>query len=375
MIKDQVDCAQLCFLHQYHIKYIRNGRFCNMNNNKVFRRYSKSMSDILNLKQDFFTDNNEWLRKNNKIRDIYKTQQKRISCKLCHTKLSSEIYFISHELNYYLCGNCGHLNGEYTDGLEFSNAIYLSDGYGEVYHEPTKENYLDRVEKIYKPKIEFFLNTIGDDFSKIKHLDVGAGSGYMVYALLDRGVTAKGIEVSTQQVQYGNRLLGKNTLESINAEHIANYIANSEINSISFIGVLEHLYNLDEILESVQRNEGIKYLFFSVPMLSLSCVLECIFPNVYNRQLGGAHTHLFTDSSIKWLFEYYHFSPIAIWKFGTDMMDLYRLIVVKLHKHNASKDFIADVSRLFVENADALQMIIDRSSFTSEIHVVAKIEH
>lgn len=346
-----------------------------MNNNKVFRRYSKSMSDILNLKQDFFTDNNEWLRKNNKIRDIYKTQQKRISCKLCHTKLSSEIYFISHELNYYLCGNCGHLNGEYTDGLEFSNAIYLSDGYGEVYHEPTKENYLDRVEKIYKPKIEFFLNTIGDDFSKIKHLDVGAGSGYMVYALLDRGVTAKGIEVSTQQVQYGNRLLGKNTLESINAEHIANYIANSEINSISFIGVLEHLYNLDEILESVQRNEGIKYLFFSVPMLSLSCVLECIFPNVYNRQLGGAHTHLFTDSSIKWLFEYYHFSPIAIWKFGTDMMDLYRLIVVKLHKHNASKDFIADVSRLFVENADALQMIIDRSSFTSEIHVVAKIEH
>jgi hypothetical protein len=69
-------------------------------------------------------------------------------------------------------------------------------------------------------------------------------------------------------------------------------------------------------------------------LLSLACVIEIVFPDVYARHIGGGggHTHLFTWNSIEWIFNKYGFSIFSKWSFGTDFMDLYRSIIVMLEK-------------------------------------------
>ena len=45
---------------------------------------------------------------------------------------------------------------------------------------------------------------------------------------------------------------------------------------VSFIGVLEHIVDLQEVLQALAENTSIKYIFFSVPMFSYSAIFESV---------------------------------------------------------------------------------------------------
>lgn len=129
---------------------------------------------------------------------------------------------------------------------------------------------------------------------------------------------------------------------------------------------------MNEVLEAIKNNKNIKYLFISVPLFSYSCIFETANQTCFNRQLGGAHTHLFTFESLEWISRKYNFELISKWQFGTDILDLFRHICVKLDKNenNLLKEFFMEK---FIPIIDDMQMIIDKSNFCSEIHMLLKV--
>ena len=90
------------------------------------------------------------------------------------------------------------------------------------------------------------------------------------------------------------------------------------------IGVLEHLNYPREMLSTIRKNKNIQYIFLSVPLYSLSVLIESCFQNIHNRHLGGSHTHLFTEKSLKRLLKSIGFSDIRILK---DLQNKNRIVV------------------------------------------------
>ena len=107
-------------------------------------------------------------------------------------------------------------------------------------------------------------------------------------------------------------------------------------------------------------------------MFSLSAALESVSDDVYPRLLSGGHTHLFTEKSVEEMHKIMDVSPIGEWRFGTDFLDLYRHLIVKLKANSVSQKMIDIIISGFGEKVDALQSILDLNHFCSEIHVVVE---
>ena len=105
-------------------------------------------------------------------------------------------------------------------------------------------------------------------------------------------------------------------------------------------------------------------------MFSFSVVLENIFNNVFPRHLSGGHTHLFTEQSIARMNEIIGAKSIAEWRFGVDIMDLYRSALSNLQQNRCSQKLMDYLHNGFGTKLDDLQSILDRNHFCSEIHCV-----
>lgn len=339
------------------------------------KRYGKSVGDIMKIKNDFFTKNKEMLEMSSRQADALLRQPERKICKICHEPLGGDIFYHSQRMEYLLCEKCGHVNSRFEDTDDFANAVYITDSYENNYSEEDKKKYISRRDMIYIPKAQFLIEELEKDgLSKedMKVLDDGAGSGYFVSALRKLGINeSSGIEISKAQVDFANAMNEEEILSQADPEKIAPVIRSTECNTVTFIGVLEHIINLDEILDAVRDNKNIKYIFFSVPMFSLSCIFEASHQNCYNRHAGGTHSHLFQDSSISYMAERIGFEKMSSWKFGSDMMDLYRMICVCLEE-GGNERLKETFSERFLPILDSLQKTVDESESASEIHMILK---
>lgn len=344
---------------------------------EILFRYGKSMADVLEIKRLFFEENDILLNNVQLAEQLYCKQPRREVCKLCGFEVPTNIYFQSHNIDYCLCGQCGHLNGLHDDGPAFSDTIYRQSEFSNIiYKEDSKEGYFKRVSSIYMPKVKFLCDSfeaLDISYKEFRYLDIGAGSGYMVAALKHHGILSTGVELSEQQVSYGNRMLGTDMLISKNAIDIIATVRDTDCEVVCFIHVLEHLNDLQAMLEYISSNKKIKYVYFAVPLFSLACIFEIIFPEVFNRQLGWTHTHLFSKQSLEWMYAKYDFNPLAIWDFGSDIMDLYRSIMIMLDKNGVNLDMINKASDFFRQNTDEMQLVVDKSGFASETHVLMRV--
>ena len=106
-------------------------------------------------------------------------------------------------------------------------------------------------------------------------------------------------------------------------------------------------------------------------MFSFSALFEASHQSCYNRHLGGTHTHLFSDKSLEYMAEKMGFEIKDSWKFGSDMMDLYRFLSVSLAQ-NGNPEAVEVLSEQFLPIIDKLQLVVDESEFASEIHMLLK---
>lgn len=342
----------------------------------MIEKYGKSLHDILDIKQIFFENDTSLLKNNLHLAEIAKKQSKRKHCKNCSNKLTFEALFTKHEIEYYLCDICNHLNGEFDDTIEFAKAVYVDEitSYSENYSASDYNQWINRVKSIYEPKAEFLLKCLENDNegNKMSLIDLGAGSGHLLKALINYGFKdIRGYEVSSKQVKLANIMLNEKKVEEININSLVDVISNTNAEIISMIGVLEHLTNPRAILDAISKNKSVKYCYISLPLFSYSVFFEMNNEEFFNRQLSGGHTHLYTKESINYFCDEFNFEIIGKWNFGADAMDLYRFNLLKLNKRNVK------VSNLFSEKIlnilDEIQLVFDKAEFSSEVHMLFKV--
>ena len=337
------------------------------------KKYGKSFGDLNSLKKNFFENNDGMLKMADEMADILNSQPIRTTCKACGSTLPAEL-FHSHNIGYIKCDKCGHLNSDHEDTDEFASKVYVEDDYSKNYSSKDRAEYEKRMNMIYVPKAEFLMDCLqkdGIEPSSCEILDIGAGCGYFVAASRKLGMNANGIEVSGSEVEYGNSMSDTPLLTHVGLHDSIDYIAKTNCKIVSAIGVLEHLINLKENLDAIKNNSNIKYLYASVPMFSFSCAFEASHQKCYNRHTGGTHTHLFTNESIEYLANEMGFEVAYEWRFGSDINDLYRFIMVSLQQEG-NPEFASYFSDKFTPLMDDLQLILDKSEFSSELHFVLR---
>lgn len=344
-------------------------------------RYGKSAQDILGFKQDFFESNDRLRDDLLKINRRYAEQPRRILCKLCTEKLPDQPKFTKHEVKYFICTRCGHLNGAYEDTKEFCSALYADDSgrdYAKTYSSSDKDIYFKRVEQIYVPKAKFLAEALreqGAEPNRLTYTDLGAGSGYFVAALRGIGLDqVTGYEVSESQVDLATKMLSGRHVVRHELDALDAIIQGINSDVVSMIGVLEHVTNPREVLERLCANKGVEYVYISVPLFSTSVFIEMAFPDVMPRHLAAAHTHLFTESSLRWMANEYKMDRVSEWWFGTDIVDLFRSMTVMLQKSSQTHDVATDWQSMFAPLLDEMQIVLDKRKMSSEIHALFKLK-
>lgn len=356
----------------------------------TIRKYSKKSDWYSDIKSNFFEENNELLEDTLELNQFYTTQSKRKKCKLCdHTVDLETSVFTNHGVNYIFCEHCGHLNGSHKDTQEFADAIYIKGKDGEkkdVELNDYSTNYVDerfvqRVNHIYAPKFQFMNDYM--PHSNFNLLDVGCGAGHFVAAAIRGGgsgnIEAEGVDVNREMIEFGNvqmsllnidPIASRDPLKTVNPTELNSLIKNTEASVISALGVIEHLSDLPGFVRAFHESTA-EFVFYSVPMFSFSVIIENIFSDVFPRHLREGHTHLFTEKSIEFFNELLNCESIAEWRFGTDMLDLYRSITVELNKEENSP-LSGILGDQFQPLVDDLQSVLDENHFCSEIHVLAQ---
>lgn len=342
-------------------------------------RHGKSSQGLLKHKLAMFDDNSRLMGRNEDIARVYLGQPLRSVCKNCQAALDSAPRFASHGIDYLLCPHCGHLNGAHEETEAFCDFLYTRDGgmsYAKAYTSQSRDEYSARTHDIYLPKAAFLADALahqGVDFRACSVADIGAGSGYFVAALLNHGFSrVSGHEVSADQVVLGNCMIEGSPLQRFSASATRQTLEGLHANVVSLIGVLEHLLSPREALEAISGNRNIEYLYLSLPLFSPSVAIEAAFPGVFNRHLGGAHTHLYTDKSIRHFSAEFGFESVAEWRFGLDMTDLFRSLFVTLSQNAATAALGDFVAGTLGRNVDVLQQQLDAAGCSSEVHMLLR---
>lgn len=352
------------------------------------KKFSKSLDDIAAIKQSFARDNDALLASAQNINNSYVNQSPRGECKTCQSPISrNAVDFVNHGVAYVICENCGHLNGIYEDSEDFCNQLYASDDGSNHAHDCLKDDYLKdysvRVENIYLPKLEFLCSSIEEEqdisIEDISISDFGCGAGHFVCAAKKRGIKAQGFEVSKDLIDHAStafhELYGADCPNPFHVVHdeaeLLEKMISSKANVVSFIGVLEHLRHPLRFFEAFKSSQ-IKYLYLSVPLFSLSCMIENIFATIYPRNLSSGHTHLYSHSSLKYILGKYSLREVSSWHFGADAMDLRRSMIVSMVKNGCSERMLNVFQKdLFSsEILDQMQRVIDSHLAQSEVHML-----
>ena len=343
-----------------------------MSNSLPRRRYSKPSGFYFAARREFFAENDALHAKALEANTIYARQPDRKSCKLCSESLPPSVGFASHGVRYVPCPRCTHLNGRHEDGTAFWAEMYVgaTRDYAQSYVGTAFEN---RVRDIYLPKVDFLIDALPDGLP-LSLLDIGCGAGFFVDAALKRGVSARGIDVNAAMVQFGNDAIeqrsGLRPLALVDESSFVEQMLQSDAHVLSAIGVIEHLSDLKAFWRAFGAS-AFDFLYFSVPMFSLTAVVEHAFPDVAPRHLQGEHTHLFTEESLHYMYRLLGVEPVAEWRFGTDAMDLFRSLMHAVERSGAAL-LCDDLSDRFVPVIDELQAVLDRAHYCSEIHVLAR---
>lgn len=343
----------------------------------MFHKIGKSYANMWRFKEGLTLENKELVAHNERLYELYRQQPVRKFCKICHgTKRRWE--FHSHGVLYYCCDECGHINGNHVDTEEYCRKLYEGDDgcFGAQYEDIDKNAFLARMNTIYLPKAEFLKDAFESyggkyDLSSMKFLDIGAGSGHFVYAMNELGLNASGIDVDIHQVRHAQKILSAGMLEHCPSEKMVDYISNVKADVLTCIYAFEHITNVVEVFDAIQKNNNIKWVYFSVPMLAYTSMLESVNPKVYARVLHAAHTHIYTEESIAWLCKKYNWRPLGDWRFGSDAADILRTIMVELELQGDTK-FSQFCKEKYVDIIDDLQYVMDKHGCCSDIHILVE---
>lgn len=226
-------------------------------------------------------------------------------CPVCHSEES--VFFLTRfGLDIYRCFNCTHryLNPR----VKFNEAmkIYADDKTAsDIYTKPMQQE-IDRIKYQYGFDLIEQLNLTGKD----RIMDIGCGAGVFLEIALENGwKRCVGVDVNERYSDIYNDAEGiqfiNASFESLDSEKLG-----SDYDCISMWSVLEHLYDLHNILEAVKG------------LLKVNGILFILVPNVESlatrlmREMSPTfawkHLSHFTKRSLNYLMERHGFQQIFL---------------------------------------------------------------
>ncbi len=299
----------------------------------------------------------------------------RDTCLVCGASLRAAEGFQHRTIRYVRCGHCKHIQSEKLPGKSFLDAVGVE--YKQVYPTLSPEQYESRKRRIYRPKLDWVLDSCVDigrshrELLEAKWFEIGAGSGYFLSALRDAGArNFRGIDYDEQLAADANRHLGS-TLVEVSKAPVSDHITEIEADVIVAFFVLEHIDDTQRFLANLARQPKGTVFVFSVPTWGLATLLETALEHHYARILDEVfHVQLFTDASITHCLRASGFRKVSEWVFGQDAMDLVRALVTGM-REKLSPSLLNEVQAELTALQDPLQHVLDRARFADSRHVIA----
>jgi hypothetical protein len=124
-------------------------------------------------------------------------------------------------------------------------------------------------------------------------------------------------------------------------------------------------------MAALRDNPNVRYVLVAVPTVSPSMFVELVFPSVFERHLS-THTHLFSDVSLRFLAQAAGFDRIGEWWFGSDAMDLFRSVAVRMRQTDQREQALDAWTAMMRPLIDELQLAVDRRKLSSAVHLVLR---
>jgi len=268
-------------------------------------------------------------------------------------------------VQFVQCVDCEHVFLTKRLSDKSIKQFYKKDKfYASTYADPEVTDY--RKNSVAAPKVEYALEFIGNQKESLRWLDVGAGSGETVSVLQDKGHEAIGIELSETSCAFAKKQYGIDLQQMTLAEYAADNSAVADV--ISFFGVFEHLNDPMQALQIADRllKRG-GTLIAQVPnFASLSTRIQSAFPQNIIRHIDPVgHMMLYTENSLKRIFQNVDVDPQGLWYFGMDMHELMFNLSIQEESFRTH-----EVKQHMYDHLNYLQAIIDRSKLSDSMVMV-----
>ena len=237
----------------------------------------------------------------------------------------------------------------------------------------SKKNYCDskisefRIKEIATPKVEFVMNYVNKGANS--WLDVGCGSGEILFVLKEKKWNAVGLELGSGDVEFAKYTYGVDvrqaTLEDFVKEN------NKKFDVISFFGVVHCVPDPNQLIQgaaTLLKPGGI--LVIEIPhhdSVEFSAIKT--FPKRPSRSCynGLVTLHHFTEKSTQRLLSQANLKSELVWYFGTDIFEL-------LNQWSyAQKGFIdSALQKQLLQLANDLQQVIDQRERSSNMVWIAR---
>lgn len=289
-------------------------------------------------------------------------------CRICH---HIEYNFFMNIYGYQYC-ECNRCKSIFLANIPDTKKLYQGIPNIPIDLYIDKDLFEKRVEMIAEPKIEFILNVAKKIGVKIEQwVDIGCGTGEILYVLNKRGYSTIGIESDLREVDFARRENDLNVIEGFvdyvkEEQEINNAIESSSV--ISLFNVLEHIDKPDEFINYIYRHMPINSLLvFEVPKHpSLASFANLTSnTNIYRHIVPPIHLQVFSDEGVNSLLKN-KFELIATWGFGQGFFDILTNAVIISNIENL------ELYNNLLDASNNIQKVIDENNFSDQMIFIAQ---
>ena len=336
--------------------------------------YSKALGDL--TKEEASRIQNEeqlYIRQKEANKRLSKAPPRKI-CILCGSPIKGR-EFLHRGVSFITCHQCNHIQTKALPPVGFPDELEGKEQFSKIYPKLEKDQFEDRKNRIYRPKLNWIFNALErSGYKKIellnkKWLELGSGSGVFLSSLEDMGVNNYvGFEKEETLLERAKAFVVPEKV-SISRVSLGEIIRANQADVICSFFVFEHDEKLFELINALKECKSGTLLCFSVPMFGLSCLLENLAAERYSRSLDAAiHVQTFTDESINYFLLKTGYEKIASWQFGQDALELRRILIPQSPEPGPYDK----LSEKFSSSLDRIQTAIDKSGLSDQCHLIAK---
>lgn len=344
-----------------------------MKNPKI--KYSKPSIDIQKESTERAKKSQNILSDNIRVSNYLKEGSPRNECIICKHDLKGGSAFNHRGIFYIACESCEHVQTQIVEpnGYPYEQ---MAGGFEKLYHRLDVEGYRDRTERIYKPKLDWVVDSLEDhnlsdpELVEKSWLEIGCGAGHFIRALKDLGVrNVRGLDVSEELLRDANR--GFKAQVAFQTSDLIADLERSDADIIVAFFVIEHLQNPRSFWRAMGRKKKGTILIFSVPTFGISAHAEAALTNRPARNFDNVfHTQLYTERSIDFILKETEYKVLSEWVFGQDSQDLISYILDG-YREFQDIDFIRRNIQKVQRLIDPIQELIDRSHLSDSKHIIA----